>query len=63
MFRFTWIDSNKRKNDIVVNGHENAIKMYNILHDNVKAYDLKCLASIDNVEAYVVFINNIMVTV
>ena len=63
MFKLSWIDKNFRKNSLVVNGRENALKMYNILHDNVKAHDLKCLASIDNVEVYVVFINNIMVTV
>ena len=58
MFIFTWIDSNYRKNDLTVNGAINALTMYNILHDKTKAHNLKCLMKTDEVESYVVFVNN-----
>ena len=63
MFIFTWLDSNTHKADLTVNGVKNALTIYNILHDNVKAHALRCLMKEDDVESYVVFINGCLVKV
>ena len=62
-FVFTWIGSNFMKNDLTVKGAANALTMYNILHNEVKAHGLRCLMQTDNNEAYVVFIDGHMLTI
>ena len=58
MFTFTWIDSNYIKNNLTVKGAMNALTMYNILHNNVKAHNLKCLMKTEDIETYIVFVND-----
>ena len=63
MFIFTWIDSNYRKNDLTIKDTMKALMMYNILHDKAKVHNLKCLMKFDDVESYVIFVNNRIVAV
>ena len=63
MFTFTWIDTNCMKHDLPVKGIDNALTMYNILHDKAMVHNLRCLMKDGDYESYIVFVNNVLVKV